>query len=359
MTDINLSAISTVVVWSGFVLGVVLGAVMQHFRFCTMGAVADAINFGDWSRAKAWLLAVAVALIGVGTLMQFGIIDPAKSLYGGDRILWLSALIGGLMFGFGMVLAGGCGSRTLTRIGGGSLKSVVVFLVMGLFAYMALKGIFGVIRVASLEKAFVAAPSQSLLVNLGAVAAWIAGAALVTAVIATRAGRAISVWLPGVLVGLVTIGAWFVSGKLGYVAEDPNTLQEAFVATNSGRMEALSFVAPFAYIIDLLVLWSDKSRVVTFGISITIGVVIGALLQALITGTFRWEGFAQTEDLVNHMAGGALMGVGGVVAGGCTFGQGISGLSMLSVGALIATPSIVAGAWLALKYQEKRIDAMV
>jgi uncharacterized protein len=358
MTDINLSAISSIVVWSGFVLGVVLGAVMQHFRFCTMGAVADAVNFGDWSRAQAWLLAIAVALIGVGALTQFGMIDPAKSLYGGDRILWLSALIGGLMFGFGMVLAGGCGSRTLTRIGGGSLKSVIVFLVMGLFAYMALKGIFGVIRVASVEKAFVAVPSQSLLAGRGSLAALVAGVALVMTVMATRSGRAKSVWLPGALVGLVTIGAWFVSGRLGYVAEDPNTLQEAFVATNSGRMEALSFVAPFAYIIDLLVLWSDTSRVMTFGISITLGVVIGALLQALMTRTFRWEGFAQTEDLVNHMAGGALMGVGGVVAGGCTFGQGISGLSVLSVGALIATPAIITGAWLALKYQEKRIEAM-
>ena len=358
MPEINIPQIAALVVWSGLGIGLVLGAVMQHFRFCTMGAVADVVNFGDWSRAKAWMLAIAVALIGAAVLTASGLISPQKSLYGGERVLWLSALVGGLMFGFGMVLAGGCGSRTLTRIGGGSLKSVVVFLVMGLFAYMTLKGIFGVLRVNTVEKLFIPMPSQSLLVVFGASAGLGLGLLLLLSILFTATGRKPAVWLSGVLVGALTVAAWWVSGKLGYLAEDPNTLQEAFVATNSGRMEALSFVAPFAYLLDLLVLWSDQSRAVTFGISTTLGVVLGALIYALTTKTFRWEGFSQTEDLVNHMLGGALMGVGGVVAGGCTFGQGISALSMLSAAAFIATPSIVFGAWLALKYQEKRLETI-
>ena len=362
MPEINISHIAALVAWSGLGIGVVLGAVMQHFRFCTMGAVADVVNFGDWSRAKAWIVAIAVALIGVAALNATGVIAPQKSLYGGERVLWLSAIVGGLMFGFGMVLAGGCGSRTLTRIGGGSLKSVVVFLVMGLFAYMTLKGIFGVIRVSTVEKLFITLPSQSLLLHGGVIFGAVVGAVLgllaLAGIVAAPSGRAPAVWLAGGLVGALTIAAWWVSGQLGYIAEDPNTLQEAFIATNSGRMEALSFVAPYAYIIDLLVLWSDQSRGVTLGITTTLGVIVGSLIYTLATKTFRWEGFSQTEDLVNHMAGGALMGVGGVVAGGCTFGQGISGLSMLSIAALIATPSIVLGAWVALKYQEKRVEAM-
>lgn len=358
MPEINIPQIAALVVWSGLGIGIVLGAVMQHFRFCTMGAVADVVNFGDWSRAKAWILAIAVALIGSAVLSVNGVIAPQKSLYGGERVLWLSAVVGGLMFGFGMVLAGGCGSRTLTRMGGGSLKSLVVFLVMGLFAYMTLKGIFGVLRVNTVEKLFIAMPSQSLLVVFGASAGLAIGALVLLSIMLTSTGRKPAVWLAGVLVGALTVAAWWVSGKLGYLAEDPNTLQEAFVATNSGRMEALSFVAPFAYILDLLVLWSDQSRVFTLGISTTLGVILGSLIYSLMTKTFRWEGFSQTEDLVNHMLGGALMGVGGVVAGGCTFGQGISGLSMLAVAALIATPAIVFGAWLALKYQEKRLETV-
>ncbi|HET7772797.1 MAG TPA: YeeE/YedE thiosulfate transporter family protein, partial [Burkholderiaceae bacterium] len=175
----------------------------------------------------------------------------------------------------------------------------------------------------------------------------------------TRKGRSTSVVLSGVLVGAVAALAWFVSGKLGFVSADlSDTLEEAYVGTNSGRIEALSFVAPVAYVQDLLILWSDKSRVATFGITVVLGVVLGSMAAALMSKSFRWEGFASTEDLANHLVGAALMGFGGVVAGGCTVGQGISGLSALSLTAMVATVGIVLGAWLSIKYQERRIEAM-
>ncbi len=145
------------------------------------------------------------------------------------------------------------------------------------------------------------------------------------------------------------VGGWYVSGHLGYVAEDPRTLEEAFVATNSGRPESYSFVAPAAYLLELLMLWSDQSKLVTFGIAGVLGMAAGSAAMALATRTFRWEGFASTEDLVNHIAGGVLMGFGGVTALGCTIGQGLTGISTLAVGSFMALAAIVAGCVAALE----------
>ncbi|MGL4573204.1 MAG: YeeE/YedE family protein [Burkholderiaceae bacterium] len=358
MAEVNLAAINSTVLWGGLAVGAALGAAMQRFHFCTMGAVADIINFGDWSRMRMWLIAIAVGILGVAGMTAAGFIAPAKSLYGGNQVLWLSSIVGGTLFGMGMVLAGGCGSRTLTRLGAGNLKALVVFLVLGIVAYMTMKGVLGVLRVNTLDHAAIAVKSQSLIATVGPWLGVFAAAALLIFVFMRAEGRRADVWLGGLIIGLLVGAAWFVSGKLGYVAEDPNTLEEVFVGTNSGRMEALSFVAPVAYILDLLMLWSDKSRVVTFGITVALGMIVGAAAYALITRTFRWEGFTNTEDLVNHIVGGALMGFGGVLAGGCTVGQGLSGMSVLSIGALLTFVSIIGGAWLALGYQTRRLEAM-
>jgi hypothetical protein len=145
---------------------------------------------------------------------------------------------------------------------------------------------------------------------------------------------------------------------LGHLAEHPATLEEAWLATNSQRMESLSFVAPIAYTVDWLILFSDTSKTLTVGIVAVAGVVVGSALVALATRQFRWEGFAGTEDTANHLVGAVLMGVGGVTAMGCTIGQGLSGLSTLALGSFIAFGAIVAGAVLALRYQMWRLERM-
>ncbi len=169
-------------------------------------------------------------------------------------------------------------------------------------------------------------------------------------------GRSADVLLAGIGVGAVVAGVWWVSGRLGYVAEDPNTLQEAYVATNSQRMESLTFVAPLAYTLDWLLYFSDRSKVLTIGIVSTFGVVAGSALVALATRAFRWEGFRNAEDTANHLVGAVLMGVGGVTALGCTIGQGLSGLSTLAIGSFIALASIITGAVAALRYQMWRVQ---
>lgn len=371
MQDINLGAIASQVLWAAFGLAVLFGAIAQRTHFCTMGAVADIVNIGDWSRMRMWVLAIGVAMLGFNAMVALGWIEAGKSIYAGSRLIWLSNAAGGLLFGFGMVLASGCGSKTLVRIGGGNLKSVVVFAVLGIAAFATLRGITGVARVATVDRVavdiaggqdlpalaagwFGLAQTQAALL-LGA----LIGGALVVWALMRAEGRSHDVLLGGIGIGAVIVGMWWVSGRLGYVAEDPNTLQEAFVGTNSQRMEALSFVAPIAYTIDWLIFFSDKSKVLTIGIVSTAGVIVGSALVALATRTFRWEGFANAEDTGNHLVGAVLMGVGGVTAMGCTVGQGLSGLSTLALGSFIAVAGIVAGAVLAVRYQVWRLERMV
>ena len=351
-----------------FALAFVFGAVGNRTQFCTMGAVSDWVAMGDLTRMRMWLLAIAVALLGASALHLAGLVDLSKSIYPSPNFTWLSYLVGGFLFGVGMTLGSGCGSKTLIRVGAGNLKSLVVYVFLGIAAYMTLRGILGAFRVGVLEKAAIALPTgqdlPSLLSLLTGVSAgvWmpllalaIAGA-LVAFVYAGRQFRSsFDYTLGGVVTGLVVVGGWYVSGHVGHVAEDPNTLQEAFVATSTGRMEAFSFVAPLAFTLEYLMLWTDKSRVITFGIASAAGVIAGSLAYALATRTFRWEGFRDAEDTALHMVGGILMGFGGITALGCTIGQGISGLSTLALGSIITFAAIIAGSAATVKWQYWRL----
>ena len=368
MQDVDLKALSSLVLGASFALAVLFGAIAQRTHFCTMGAVSDIVNMGDWARMRMWALAIGVAMIGFNAMVGAGWIDASKSIYAGPRFIWLSALVGGLMFGFGMVLASGCGSKTLVRLGGGNLKSLVVFIVLGMAAFATLKGVTAVARVASVDTVFIALPSGQDLPSLAAAATGLPkdtlavvlglglGGALATWALARPEGRSADALLAGLGIGALVVGLWWVSGWLGHVAEDPNTLQESFVATNSQRMEGFTFVAPMAYTLDWLMLFSDKSKVLTLGIVTTVGVVVGSALYSAATRSLHWEGFRDAQDTADHIVGAVLMGVGGVTALGCTIGQGLSGLSTLSLTSFVAFGAIIAGAVLGLRFQIWRIE---
>jgi hypothetical protein len=283
-----------------------------------------------------------------------GLVDLSKSIYMGGQVAWVSHVVGGAFFGFGMTLASGCGSKTLIRIGGGNLKSLIVLIVMGIAAYMTLKGVFASWRAAGLDPwridfaSFGGKTSDlpSLVggAGLGATARWLVPALVAGAVAAFafanrdfRESREMIVG--GVIVGAVVVAGWYASGHLGYLAEDPATLEEKFVATNSAARRSFSFVAP-ADLLELLMMWT--TRVLTFGIA----------ASRMIAGSppTRWSrsrsaGRASRARRTSAtLVGATMMGFGSVTALSCTTRQGISAMSTLAVNSILTLLAIIGGA---------------
>lgn len=367
MPEIDPNLLAHHALWFALLLGGAFGAVARQTHFCTMGAVADIVTMGDWARMRMWVLAMAVAIAGFNAMVAMGWVEASKSIYTSSRLLWLSMVAGGLMFGFGMVIASGCGSRNLVRLGGGNLKSLVVILVLAVSALATLKGITASLRVATVDKVALMLPAGQDVPTLLAwasglpprqLAGWMGvafGVGLVAWVVSQPEGRRADVWIGGVGIGAVIVALWWVSGSYAHLLEDPRTLEEAFLATNSHRMEALSAVSPLGYALEWLLYFSDASMTLTMGMVAMAGIAAGSLAVSLVRREFRWEGFSSANDTAHHLVGGALMGVGGVASLGCTIGQGLSGVSTLSVGSMLAVAAIVAGARLGLVYQEWRL----
>jgi len=277
IADIN--SLHTQVLWAAFGVAFVFGLVAQRTHFCTMGAISDIVNMGDWTRMRMWGMAVGVALIGFYGMAWMGWIDPLQTIYSTSRVIWLSAVVGGLLFGFGMVLASGCGSKTLVRIGAGSLKSLVVFAVMGVAAFATLSGVSAVLRVHTVDTVnFNMDRTSALPLWLSAQLGWqLPGGAFVLALLVGLALIAWAAmnrdfrsstdhWLAGVGIGGTVVALWWVTGHMAFVQEHPLTLESVYLATNTGRMESLTFTAPMAYVLDWLIFFSDASKVLTIGV---------------------------------------------------------------------------------------------
>jgi uncharacterized membrane protein YedE/YeeE len=357
---------TSLVVWGAFGLAFVFGAVANRSNFCTMGAVSDIVNMGHWGRMRMWLLAIAVAIIGTNLLFYFGLVDLPKSIYQRPRVNWLSLLVGGAAFGAGMSLASGCANKNLVRAGGGSVRSLVVLTFLGISAYMTLKGLFGQWRADWLDPVAIDLAAFNLNdQSLASVLASMTGLPAKTALMVTLWGVGLALlafvfkdgrfrrnpvqWSAGAVIGVIIVAGWYLSGHLGF-GENPETLEMTYFATNSRTIESMSFVAPAAYGLELLMLWTDKSLHVSFGVAAGLGVALGSLAWALASRSFRWEGFASFDDLRRHLLGAVLMGFGGVTALGCTVGQGITGVSTLAIGSFIALASIIGGSAATLKY---------
>jgi uncharacterized protein len=354
---IELAALTKEVLGAFFLGGLLLGAITQRTHFCTMGAISDVVNMGDWTRARQWICAIGLAMMGFAALVDLNLINPTKTLYTSARFMWLSTGVGGAMFGYGMVIASGCGNKTLVRIGGGNLKSVVVFVVMGVSAFATLKGITAVLRASTVDTVFWDMPAGANLSVLGIPSlGYILGAVLLLSATRHKDFWTFENLLASLGVGGLVVAMWWVSGNMGFVPEHPETLDAVYLATNSARIEALNFVAPAAYTLDWLMFYSDASKVLSAGVASVAGVLVGSAFSAVQTKTFRWEGFADSRDLGQHLFGSVLMGVGGVTAMGCTFGQGLSGISTLSLNSVVALAAIVFGAVVSLRQQAARLE---
>ncbi len=351
------------VLWLGFALAVALGWLLQRSHFCTMGAISDWVLMRDATRLRQWGLALAVATLGLGGMTLAGWLSPLNSIYAVPRFPWLSYLLGGLLFGMGMVLASGCPAKNLVRLGTGNLKALVVLVVMAVAALASLRGWPGLLRVQVLGPMTAGVEAGPF------IGQWLASVSglnvpLSLFLVALLVSLALLIWvvrgpgflragnlLAGVGVGAVLLAMWWISGVLGLVPEHPETLERVYLGTASGRMEGLSFTGPVAQWLDAFLYQADGAGQITLGMALVPGVVLGATLSAWRHGDLRWEGFTRTADLVRHLVGALFMGVGGVSAMGCTFGQGLTGLSTLNWGSLLAVASIVTGAGLTLRVQ--------
>ncbi len=329
---------------AGLAIGVAFGAATERSGFCTMGAVSDWAGLGDATRLRAWALAAAIALAGAQALHLAGAIDLSTSLYAGKRLLWLGHVAGGALFGIGMTYAGGCASRALARLGAGNLKSLVVLLVLAVAAMATMRGLLAPLRIALVDASAIALPrAQSLpeLLAPGSAAARAAIAAIATIALAAwaLAGGRLRARLPllagACVVGALVVAAWATTGILGHDEFEPAPLA------------ALSFVAPVADTMVYAMFSTGTSF--AFPAATCVGVVAGAAASSLAGGRFRWEGFADRADLARHVLGAAAMGIGGVLALGCSIGQGVSGLSTLSAGSALTLAGILAGGALATR----------
>ncbi len=363
VTLLQIDALLTQLQWLAFGLGLVLGWVVQRSHFCTMGAISDAVLMHDATRLRQWALALAVSMTGLGLMVQLGWLSPLESIYASPRFPWLSYILGGSLFGIGMVLASGCPTKNLVRLGAGNLKALVVLLVLALSALATLRGAPAVLRTrvfdpltAGVETGPFAGQWLASVTGLGdtqglLVTALVVSSLLLFWVLRGSGFLTTGNLLGGLGVGSVLLAMWWLSGVIGLVPEHPETLDRVHLGSGSGRMEGLSFTAPLGHWLDAFLYLGDGRKRLTLGMALVPGVVLGAALAAWRHGEWRWEGFTRTPDLVRHLVGAVLMGVGGVMAMGCSFGQGLTGLSTLSWGSMLAVAAMVAGAWLALRVQ--------
>lgn len=342
--------------WGGFAIGVVFGFVVQQTNFCAMGSISDIMSFEDYRRFRSWMLAIAVAIVGTQAASRAGIVDLTLSMYLGGSINWFGNIAGGLLFGIGMVFAGGCTSRNLVRVGGGDMRALMVLVVVGITAYMTLGGILGPTRAwleAHTAISLGDGGNQSLAALLAGIGlggeetmALVVAGVLVLGLLGYCFANADFRGSPGHIIGGIGVGLCVVAGwTLTGLAYD----DFADVPVNP---ISLSYVRPTGDTLEYLERFT-AGPLPGFGVATVFGALAGAVIAALISRKFKLIGFADSGDTLRNMAGGALMGIGGITALGCTVGQSITGVSTLALGSVLACVSIIVGGVIGMKWMER------
>ncbi len=367
--------ITTQVLLWAFGLAFILGVVATKTSFCTMGAVSDMINIGNTGRMRSWLCAMGLAILGVMLLSSLGYVDmsltasndTANPPYRTPVFAWPRHLFGGLLFGVGMTIASGCGNKTLIRIGSGNIKSIFVLLTMGVASYLMIFTDFGYDYLISwMEPAFINLNGygmgdqsvSTVISTLGGfdadttmmvVAGVIGGAFVLWALLSKDFTTSFDHWLASVVVAVVIVAAWWVTtGELGVeLLDEVDMMDERPFGVGA---QSFTFVQPSAHLLR----WIEtgfSSHMITFALCAAAGVLVGAFVYSAVTKQLRIEWFYSFKDFVVHIIGGFLMGVGGVLAMGCTVGQAISGVSTLALGSFLTFGSIVFASALTMKIQ--------
>jgi uncharacterized membrane protein YedE/YeeE len=384
MTFVSFFEAQSTMLWATFFIALVMGAVVNKTNFCTMGAVSDMVNMGDYNRFRAWLFAIAVAIIGMLVLESFNLANPAAAFppYRGSQLIWAENIVGGLLFGIGMTLASGCGNKTLIRIGGGNLKSLVVLAIIAVIAFFMVnpfpgsdQTLFTVLFYDWIRPLAITLKSNqdigSLISVENAQTVRVVAGGLISILLLFYIFRSAEFRggfdniLGGLIVGLAVVAAWYVSSSIGIEADGQSyTLSgyyqewDMLAESEAGKPaqgrplspQSFTFINPMGQTLGYLSS-GFSGALLTFGVMALLGVIAGSLLWSLVSKSFRIEWFVSFRDFLNHSIGAVLMGFGGVLAMGCTIGQGVTGISTLAVGSFMTFAAIVLGSTLTMKVQ--------
>ena len=331
---------ATIVILSALVIGLIYGAVGLLSGFCMMSGLRGWWAEGDGRLVRTYALAIGVAVAATQLLAARGVVDIGKSIYLQPSFSAPLMFFGGLLFGYGMVLSNGCGSRALVLLGRGNLRSFVVVVVLAIFAQMTLKGLIAPARIAMVGVSHTTVKANSVPALLAAaglsevtarmLAASVISAALIIFAFAHPAFRRSPGQIAaGLVVGLLVAAGWFATGYLG--ADD----------FNPTPVTSLTFIAPIADALQYIMLSTGST--LNFGIVTVFGVFAGSLVTALVTGRFHLEGYQSPRHMLRSAGGAALMGAGGVMAFGCSVGQGLTGVSTLALASFVAVAGIMLG----------------
>ena len=376
------------ILWMAFAVALIMGAVANKTNFCTMGAVSDLVNMGDTGRIRAWIFAMTIAILGVAFLEFFDVmsVDNSRPPYRGSSFAWLEYVIGGVMFGVGMTLGSGCGNKTLVRIGGGNIKSIFVFIIISVCAYFMVNPfpgtdstIYSLIFYPWTNPTTIALTgTQDIGVVVGGaanaqlfrfVAALVIGVLLLFFVFKSADFRgSFDNKLGGLIVGLAVVAGWYISTSLVQISSEGELYSWSKYASNDvwtmvQEGKAPSGIAPQSYTcinpigemtgyaVQGIGVEGMRGNTLTYGMMAVFGVILGSLLWSLISRSFRIEWFVNAKDFVTHLIGAVLMGIGGILALGCTIGQAVTGVSTLAIGSILAFASIVFGSAMTMKIQ--------
>jgi len=322
----------------GVLVGVVMGGVARWSHFCTLSSLERYWYGGDASGVRTWALAIAVAILLTQVLELGGLLDTSGSYYVRSEFSFIGTLLGGLLFGLGMAFVGTCGFGALIQLGSGSLRSLVVVLVIGASALAMQQGVLSPLREALFQAtswSFAESASLSGILSgdkstplriaaTGAIVLLIFYMCFRDSNFRSDSRRVIT----GLVIGAMVAAGWLITYQLGQLTFQPVQLESA------------SFVLPPGQLLQVLAV-SGKAD---YGVGLVVGVVIGSAVVAHVTRMVHWEACDDPRELGRHLIGAVLMGCGGVLAAGCTIGQGISAASALAVSAPVAMTGIVLGA---------------
>jgi uncharacterized membrane protein YedE/YeeE len=337
---------SHVAVYAGFLIGLTFGIVGLLSGFCLMSSLRGYWGQGDGRLVRTYALAMGVAVAASQLLAGEGFVDLAKSIYLQPSFSAPLMLAGGMIFGYGMVLSNGCGSRALILLGRGNLRSLVVVIILGITAQMTLKGLIAPARIAVLQSSqstpnLISVPALAGTLGLGEIFARVlavtvvSGALVIFAFSHAAFRRSVGQIVAGLVVGLLVAAGWYATGYLG--ADDFNPIP----------VTSITFVAPVADTVQYTMLSTGLKM--NFGVALVPGVVLGSLVTALVTCRFHLEAYNSPRHMLRSVVGAAFMGSGGAMAYGCSVGQGLTGVSTLALASFIAITGIIAGAAIGLR----------